>query len=557
VTHEDQPGDDRLQTRARDIALTLTGWPSVTGTDGERDFAAKLRGLLATWPCFAAHPEDIHLLPIPDDPPGRANVLALVRGRGSQTVVLSGHFDVVPVDDYGDLAPLAWQPEALREALIAKLEASGSAPQALADLKSGTFLAGRGLLDMKSGLAAGLAVLEAFASNPDRTGNLLLVATPDEEVRSAGMRAAADLLPEFLKRHGLDGRLGINLDALCDNGDGAEGRVAALGCIGKLLLSALVVGRDAHACYPLDGVNAAYLAAEIVTEMEFAPELGEEMGHELASPPTVLAMKDLKSFYNVTTPSRVWTFWNVLTQKRPAKDVLAIAGQTATRAVARAQRRMQERAASLANRPVVSEAWTKIAVMTFDELHGKAQASDPGFDASFLAEAKRIADNVELDLPTQSRLLTEWVFDRAGIDHPAVILGFAAMPYPAIQWPEGERAATLERHIRAACTAMAARTGESIAVNRHLPIIADMSFLGPVDSEDLAFAAAQTPVWGSAISWDVAGRASPGLPMINVGPWGRDYHHWLERVHEGYAFGTLPYLVRDICRRVLAAEEAP
>jgi arginine utilization protein RocB len=63
--------------------------------------------------------------------------------------------------------------------------------------------------------------------------------------------------------------------------------------------------------------------------------------------------------------------------------------------------------------------------------------------------------------------------------------------------------------------------------------------------------AAETPIWGSSILWDLSGSPTPGFPVINVGPWGRDYHHWLERVHVRYAFEVLPLLVRDLCRAVL------
>ena len=57
---------------------------------------------------------------------------------------------------------------------------------------------------------------------------------------------------------------------------------------------------------PQDGANAAYLAAELVTEFELAPELAETSGHEIAAPPTALHAKDLKSGYNVTTPAQAW-----------------------------------------------------------------------------------------------------------------------------------------------------------------------------------------------------------------------------------------------------------
>ena len=62
-----------------------------------------------------------------------------------------------------------------------------------------------------------------------------------------------------------------------------------------------------------------------------------------------------------------------------------------------------------------------------------------------------------------------------------------------------------------------------------------MSFFGQA-SGDLSVAAANTPIWGSSFTMQPAA----GYPCINLGPWGRDYHHWLERLHTPYAFEVLP-----------------
>ena len=542
-----------LAARARAVAIQLTQWPSVTGTPGEAALPAHLASLLGEHPYFRANPTHLSVLPIEGDPHGRCNVFALVRGGGDACVALSGHFDTVPTDDYADLAPLATEPEALRGALLARLDASGAYPLARADLASGDYLPGRGLLDMKSGLAAGIAVLEAFAAEPDRDGNLLLIATPDEEDRSAGMRAAADALPAFLARHGLAARLAINLDALIDNGDGAGGRILALGCVGKLLLSALVVGRDAHACYPLQGVNAAYLAAELVCALECAPELGEQSGAEIAAPPTVLGSRDLKTVYNVTTPSRVWANWNVLTQRRPAAEVLDIATDIARATMRAARRKIAERAAKVAHGPGLSEGWDVVPVLSFATLRERAAARDPDFAARFATEAAALAARADLDFPGRCRALTELAWDAAGEEGPAIVLGYASLPYPAVNFPTTPDGAALEARIRAAADAAAVRHGTTVAAARHLPVIVDMSFLGNADADDLRAAAANTPIWGSSIVWDLSGAATPGIPSINLGPWGRDYHHWLERVHQPYAFGVLPELVRDVARAALAA----
>lgn len=479
-----------LPERAREIALTLTAWPSVTGSPDEAAFAEKLTA-------FLAHFDAAWHVPVAGDP--RSNVFALKRGRSARTIVLTGHFDVVPVSDYGALEPLAFAPDALLPEIVARLRRSGENPLALMDFESGEFLPGRGLLDMKAGLAAGIAAMEAYAGD----ATLLFLAVPDEEDRSAGARAAAPLLSAVAAEHGLDIALVINLDAISDQGDGAAGRVVALGSIGKQLLTAFVVGKEAHACYPQDGANAAYLAAELLCEFELAPELAETSGGEIAAPPTALHAKDLKSGYNVTTPAQCWLYWNTLQHRRTASEVLDISLMLARRALARAGHRLGR----------------SIPVLTYHDLAARITPAELAVIAS------RVAGQGDLDLPERARLMTAAVWAAAGLSGPAVVLGFGSIPYPAVSLSNP----ALEDAV------MAAASAHGLGAVRYFPGISDMSFLGEA-SGDLSAAAANTPIWGSGFTMpDPA-----GFPCINIGPWGRDYHHWLERLHAPYAFGTLP-----------------
>jgi arginine utilization protein RocB len=402
---------------------------------------------------------------------------------------------------------------------------------------------------MKAGLAASIAVLEAFAADPARRGNLVLVATPDEEDRSAGMRAAADLLPGFLAENGLEARLGVNLDAIQDEHDGAGGRVVTFGCVGKLLLSALVVGKEAHAAYPLAGVNASYLAAEIVSEIELSPELADVSEGQRAAPPTVLGARDLKAGYNVTLPHAAWLTWNVLVHRRKAAEVLDIAHRLVATACERAHDTMRRRRAAVGDLPM-TEAWGRVPVRTFAEVLASAKARSPDFESTYRALADDLSTQHDIDLPSRSRRLFEAAWAASGLDGPAVILGFGSMPYPAVHWPAG--AERLRDTIREAMAEVEGAHGLSIGEMAFFPAIADMSFVGPVDGADLAQAAANTPIWGSSIRWDLAKGATPDIPFVNIGPWGRDYHHWLERVDEAYAFGALPHLVDAVIRKALA-----
>ncbi len=143
---------------------------------------------------------------------------------------------------------------------------------------------------------------------------------PDEEANSAGARAAALALPDIAAERGLAICAAINLDAMCDPGDGSGGRRIALGSVGKLLPSALVVGRAAHAADSFTGLSAGALAGAIAAAMEWAPELVERTGGEVTAGPALLGMRDTKAGYDVTMPKAVWMFWNVACQRQgPAR----------------------------------------------------------------------------------------------------------------------------------------------------------------------------------------------------------------------------------------------
>lgn len=520
-----------LSARARAAAIQMTEWRSVTGTPGECDFPHLLKTMLAQDRYFHLHPDHLRVMPLADGTE-RSNLLALVKGEGRRTVVLAGHFDTVPFDDYAELVPFACDPEALLPMIIDKLKRTGEDPQALADLQSGDYLPGRGLLDMKAGIAAGIAVLEAFAADEHRQGNVLLLATPDEEDRSAGMRKAAALLPEIARESDLDISLVINLDSIADDGDGTFGRSVTMGSIGKLLLTALVIGREAHACYPFAGINANYLAAELLTEFECAPELAETSGHEIAAPPTALYVKDVKSGYNVTTPARIFLYWNTLQHRRSPADVLKLATGMAREAMERAMARLAARSRNVSPpQPFQPEA---VTVLSFAELIMQARRSDPDFEASFELLNRELAGRSDLDFPSRARLATEFVWASAKLPGPAVVLGFGSLPYPAVTLTDE---ALVER-LMGVLGRAAAEKGTSVSRLGYFPGISDMSFLGEA-SGDLTVAEVNTPIWGASFTL----APSPAYPVINIGPWGRDYHHWLERLHTPYAFDVLPLLV--------------
>jgi arginine utilization protein RocB len=476
--------------RARELSLKFASWPSVTGTAGEAEFPHRLLHELRGF-------DDVWLSPVPGGSHARQNLFALKRGKSSTTIVLTGHFDVVPADDYGALP--AFEVPALLPATIARLKVTGENPKALADFESGEFLPGRGLLDMKAGLAAGLAACEAHEGE----ATLLFLAVADEENRSAGARAAVPDVLALAKQHGLAIKLVINLDAISDQGDGANAKVITYGSIGKQLLSAFIIGKEAHAGYPQDGVNAAYIAAELIAAFEGNPAFVEACGAEATAAPTTLCAKDLKEGYNVTTPPAFWAYWNTMQYQKSGAEVLALAQQVAREALTRVELRTG----------------SPVRLLTFAELAN----TTPNWanDAAVLQTAK----DDSRDLPERAKRVTVSLWRKSGQVGPAVVLGFGSIPYLAVSMKDAALRARIESAVKPF----------GIGALNYFAGISDMSFFGEA-SGDLRAVAANTPIWGTSFTMPEAA----GLPTINLGPWGRDYHHWLERLHAPYAFEVLP-----------------
>ncbi|WP_234185814.1 M20/M25/M40 family metallo-hydrolase [Shinella sp. NM-101] len=525
--------------RTRALSLLMTRWPSVTGSPEEAEFSERLRALLAGTPYFRDRPGQLFTVDSHGEPLTRS-VVALVRGSGRRTVVLAGHFDTVSIANYGTLAPLACDPEPLTQALTSELRSrplNGAEAKALRDFESGDFIAGRGLLDMKSGLAAGIAVLERFAGLEAPDGNLLFVATPDEENRSRGMRSLRNALPEIARRFDLDIVAGINLDASsCERG-GEEGRAVYLGSIGKFAPFAFVIGRPTHAGYPFNGTSAHRISAEITRAMDTVPELSDEAFGERSPPPVCLEARDIRDGYDVTTPDRVWLSFNWLTHRRSASEILEEFHAIVSGALRTALDTQDAHAARYRGRDALA---TDGLVLTYAGLLERVEARG-GAPALARLDALDRALSGGTDPLKVSREIVSAAVTEAGLEGPAVIVGFGSLHYPLVHLERSEAGRILRERLQPVMQAAADRHGTSIKFKQIFAGISDMSFFGHrPDAGETGLLAANTP---SQAFTDDAPEGLLSFPTVNIGPWGRDYHQKWERVHAPYTFEVLPDLV--------------
>ncbi|MDI3480374.1 MAG: hypothetical protein PWQ97_29 [Tepidanaerobacteraceae bacterium] len=227
------------------LLLELTAVPSISATSGEVEMAQKIYHKLASLAYFQAHPEYLQLLPLKKESLGRSTVFALIKAEPAvkKTVILTGHYDVVDVECFGVLKQYAFDPMEYTR----RLYRENLPKEAKRDLESGNYIFGRGVSDMKCGLAIQMALMAEASSNPGKLGlNLMFLAVPDEENNSTGMREALSHLVQIRDKFELDYAVAINCEP---SGPGAADdryRYIFTGTIGKIMPFFYVVGKESH-----------------------------------------------------------------------------------------------------------------------------------------------------------------------------------------------------------------------------------------------------------------------------------------------------------------------
>ncbi|HZW83107.1 MAG TPA: M20/M25/M40 family metallo-hydrolase, partial [Candidatus Deferrimicrobium sp.] len=266
---------------------------SVVNTLGEQKVAKLIFRHIAEMPYFQQHPEQVCLQQTLEDDQERFNVLAYVKGTKestNKTVVLMGHTDTVGIDDFDRLKQHACDPDNLLQAL----KHENLPPKVKQQLDSGNWLFGRGVLDMKAGVAANLYLLGYYAEHPEKlAGNIVFVGECDEEDGSHGILSVLKLLKHWQDENQFEYIAGINTDFVSARYEGDENRYIYKGTVGKLLPSFYITGAETHVGSCFEGFDPNFLAAELTRQIDYNPDLCDQAFGETPAPPVSLKQTDL------------------------------------------------------------------------------------------------------------------------------------------------------------------------------------------------------------------------------------------------------------------------
>ncbi len=511
--------------RIYDLMLRLVAIPSITGSDGGENRCARfLYDRLSRIPYFGENPDGLRLVRLEEDPLDRRAVLALVKAARPtrKTVILTGHFDVVDTDVCGPLRPWAFDPEAYTSR-IGGLELPDDARR---DLESGNYLFGRGVSDMKTGVAVNLCLLEDWAADREKLDfNVLLWLVPDEEGDSAGMRLSLPALLDLREREKLEFVVCVDTEPVLSN----DGPGIYFGTIGKTMPFFLCVGREAHVGNYGEGMNSTLIASCLNLSIEGRG--AESFGGETFSPDCCLRLRDLRERYAVTLPERTAVYYNCLTVNRTPASILEDMKARAGRALRSAFEHL-----GCGDRPV--------RVLDVDELLGRAAAA-AGMSRERLTDEllPRISAADERDRNVEFLSL---LMDRVGEKGPLVVVGFLPPYYPA---RVNEGRTPRERAIRNAAGAVRrslANRGLGFTEVEIFQGISDLSYTGfHGGGDDIAPLAANMPLWGRGYSIPLEALRSVDIPSVLLGPIGADAHKLTERVELRYSMDILPEVLGE------------
>ncbi|MDD4285975.1 MAG: M20/M25/M40 family metallo-hydrolase [Eubacteriales bacterium] len=543
----EQNTKDRIYARLKEMAAI----DSVSYSAKENAMAEYVQSFFAEIPYFQEHPDQFGVHPIPNDAFGRTVPYALILGNSPNTVVSMGHMDVVGTESYGELAQQAFQ---IGEELEKALARQDLSPEARAELDSGEWIWGRGVADMKGGVALHMALFEEYAALAQKgalPGNLLMAVVPDEESYSAGMRAAAGLIRRLKEQYGLDLKMVVDPEPTNER-NGAQ--IMSIGSVGKIMPVVMVQGVTAHIGHSFDGITPLGILTEIYQKTNSSLEFSDRYKDEATIPPSWQYLRDMKELYDASLPFRAAGYFTVLTFDTTPQQIMDKLKKIAAEALTNNVKMLDGVYREYKKRDKFAQKEGiryKTAVYSFEELVSELREKDAkSFDAYHTEIYQEIGRRVKqgaLNFPEATLKMMEAVLKYAEIKHPVVLLGFAPPYYLPIHSDLIEGKEDTGSNAYAVVKKSAEDGfGQKMDYENYFMGISDASYCGIDHPFDYTKFSANTPMWGDLYSLDFEAIEEIGIPAVIYGPIGKEYHQWTERVNKKSLFEVVPAVTREL-----------
>lgn len=537
-----------LGKKIRDLTIELTEIRSVVGTREENDVVERIYKKFQEMKYFKEHPDMVRFIDVKDDPLNRKSVLAVVKGEkgnNKKTVVMIGHTDTVGISDYGTIQEYATKPFELKD----KLKTVSISEDVLKDLESGEYLFGRGTFDMKCGTATLMTMIETLSDDVENLeGNLIFAAVCDEEGNSGGMLNVVPELVKLMKEEGFEYQALVDTDYMAPRYEGDNSRYIYVGTVGKIMPSFYIVGSEAHGGDPFRGIDPNHISSAILEEIDFNMKYADEAEREVTVPPISLRQQDLKPEYSVQTARTSYLYFNFGTHSSTPDEILEKVKEGAKLAfqkVIDALNTEYEKYCKANNFPFEKLPW-EARVMSYEELYNKVkEEKGEELDKALDELSKKLLDDENVDERLYALKMVETVHSMWSDKDPVVISYFSPPYYPHI-YVKGET--ELEKKLLDVVNKVVDNTESKydIKMKKFYPYISDLSYgAAPREANAIDSLKNNMPGFGVKYNLPLEDMQALNLPVVNIGPFGKDAHKYTERLEEDYSFNVAPKLVYE------------
>jgi arginine utilization protein RocB len=544
-----------LAKRIEELTIELTNIKSIVGSKSELDSVNAIYKKFEEMDYYKENPELLKYVDFENDSLGRKSVVATMKGKkgnSNKTLVLIGHTDTVGISDYGNLQEYATKPFELAE----KLEGVSLPDDAKKNLESGDWLFGRGIFDMKCGVATLMCIMEDISKDLENfEGNLVFAAVGDEEGNSGGMLSVVPDLLKIQEKEGFEYLAVIDTDYMTQLYPGDENKYIFVGTVGKLMPSFYVVGKETHVGEAYKGLDPNQLAGAITNKINLKFEFCDVAEGEVSLPPITLRQKDLKEEYSVQIAKTATLYFNYSTHKSTPDEVMTkmkdAANEAFTEVVADLNDQYKQ-FCDASNFPHEELPWEP-RVMSFNELYDavKAEMGDE-LDTKIEEIKEELLKDKSLDERDFSMKVVEEVHELWSDKDPVVVVYYSPPYYPHIYVEGSEhKEKILLESVDEAVDAV--ESDYKIVSKKFYPYISDLSFVSaPKDPKIMEALKSNMPALDSKYKLPLDAMQKLGLPVVNIGPFGKDAHKFTERLEKKYSFEVAPKLVKHTIESLLS-----
>lgn len=537
----------------KDLLLDLVSIQSDTGTILELDIANRIYEILEEDNYFKENPNYFGKFE-DNDVFQRPVVWGLKKGRGKKTIILTGHYDAVEIESYGSLKPYALNPKELKE----KLKELDLSDEILKnDLKNDNWQFGRGIADMKAGIAINLHTLFNFEN---KDVNILFTAVPDEENMSSGAIQSVKLYEKLQKEFDLEYELSIISEPQMRNADKNEDIIMYSGTMGKILPVILAKGVLTHSGEIFRGLNSSFIISEVVHNLELTTDMISSDRGTFTQPPTVQIMKDLKTTYDVSIPEYSVACLNILFLKNKHPNIILEELKTVCEKSLNSTIERYNKAFDFMMKQGFHEESNRKnynpKVITINQLESMVEEKIDNYYEIVHSLNESIKENVlskKMNLQDASIHYIKSLLEMLNVENPMIVIGIAPPYYPSVS--NAFIGKNIDKYIENLDEFM--KENSNIGVNEvaYLSGMDDMSYMSCTDPKQERELLKNLTVSKDIYDIPVESISKLNIPCFMIGPACRSVHQMGERVYIPDVVDRIPKLFFKIIENMEGTNE--